>query len=85
MAPLVVLPGGGIVASCWRHSGVMVVSQWRFGGVMVALVYAFEPEYPYHEMIQILPERFSRTPSIVNIYWSELCEKCFSGSIVKLK
>ena len=32
-----------MVASWWRHSGVVVALWWRHGGVMVALVYAPKP------------------------------------------
>ena len=33
-----------MVASWWRHSGVVVASWWHRGGVMVALVYAPKPK-----------------------------------------
>ena len=36
--------GGVIVALWWRHGGVVVASWWRHGGVMVALVYAPKPQ-----------------------------------------
>ena len=45
-----------MVASWWRHSGVVVASWWRHGGVMVALVYALKPYSPFRA-VATAPEK----------------------------